>query len=84
MANDLPEFRGTKPEPLSRYVFNNGPLLWFEFGKSSDGKTVDIADNSNSSLLEKVPSDLAKKIIEEHNAVVNYLESCYYEGRSQS
>lgn len=42
---------------------------WFDFGTYPDGR-VDIADTSNSSLIEGVPADVAAAVIAAHNAAL--------------
>lgn len=51
--------------------------LWFPFGQSADGAAVDIADHNNATLIERVPAELAERIIEAHNESIERLREHY-------
>ena len=64
-------------EPMSRYTFKDGPTRWFEFGKTADGRFIDISDGHDD-VLSGIPAELGKAIMESHNNVVDALERSFY------
>jgi hypothetical protein len=47
---------------------------WFVFGAHAD-RSVDIADSENSTLIARVPPDLAQRVIEAHEAECDRVEA---------
>ncbi len=64
--------------PISKYTFKDEPTTWFIMGTYPDGR-VAIDDVHGTVLDGPFDRDTAEKIIAAHDAVMDFLQECYWE-----